>query len=69
MHKAIFMQEACRAGLLFGSSWFWAFPHIDLSDQIFNILKDVFLKIEIQKPQLAGDMPKRPIAQQIREKK
>jgi glutamate-1-semialdehyde aminotransferase len=69
MHKAIFMQEACRAGLLFGSSWFWAFPHIDLSDQIFNILKDVFLKIEIQKPQLAGDMPKKPIAQTIREKK
>ena len=69
MHKALFMQEACRAGLLFGASWFWAFPHIELADQIFNILKDVFLKLSINNITLQGELPRKPIAQAIRETK
>ena len=69
MKKALFMQETCRAGLLFGASWFWAFPHIDLTEQIFNVLKDVFLKLQLGNVKLEGELPKKPIAQVIREKK
>ena len=28
MARALFMQESIKAGLLFGPSWFFAFPHI-----------------------------------------
>lgn len=67
MHKALFMQEACRAGLLFGPSWFWAFPHIEISDQIINVLKDVFRKLSLGNVKLEGDLPKKAIAAKIRE--
>lgn len=68
MHKALFMQESCRAGLLFGPSWFWAFPHIELSDQILNVLKDVFMKLQTNNIRLEGEMPRKPLAQKMREK-
>lgn len=67
--KALFMQESCRAGLLFGASWFYAFPHIDLEDQILAILKDVFFRLNSSNIKLEGALPKKPIAQTIRERK
>jgi glutamate-1-semialdehyde aminotransferase len=66
--KALFMQESVRAGLLFGPSWFFAFPHIELEDQVLSVVKDVSMKLR-NGVKLEGDLPKRPIAQQIREKK
>ena len=67
LDKALFMQEACRSGLLFGPSWFYAFPHIDLDDIVFNTLQDVFFRIKSQNIKLEGALPKKPIAQQQRE--
>jgi glutamate-1-semialdehyde 2,1-aminomutase len=67
--KALFFQEACRAGLLFGPSWFYAFPHIELEDQVFAALKDVFMKLNLGGVALEGDLPKKAIAQKIREGK
>lgn len=69
MPKAIFMQEACRGGLLFGASWFLSFPHIEQMDQIISTLKEIVLKIKVTKPKLDGQMPKSPFAQSMREKK
>lgn len=69
MSKAILMQEACRSGILLGSSWFYAFPHIELEDQVLNIMSDVQQKIKSGGCRLEGDLPKKPIAQQIREVK
>jgi len=64
--KAIFMQEAVKGGLLFGTSWFFAFPHIDQMDEVFSTLKEIAMKIKTQKVTLEGKMPKSPFAQQMR---
>lgn len=68
LEKAIFMQEAVKGGLLFGSSWFYAFPHIEQTDEIFSTLKEVAMKIKSTTVVLEGQMPKSPFAQQLREK-
>jgi len=69
MVKAIFMQEAVRAGLLFGASWFYIFPHMEKLDGILSTLKEIAMKIKVSKPRLEGLMPKSPFAQQMRESK
>jgi glutamate-1-semialdehyde 2,1-aminomutase len=66
--KAIFMQEACKAGLLFGASWFFNFNHIEKMDLTFSTLKEIALKMNIGNITLEGNMPKSPFAQQVREK-
>lgn len=65
--KAIFMQEACKAGLLFGPSPFLMFPHIELKAQIISILRDIAVKIKTTKVQLEGELPQRTIIQKVRE--
>ncbi len=65
--KAVFMQECCRAGILFGPSWFYAFPHIGTNGTVLNTIRDIVLKIETQNVKLDGDMPKSPFAQRVRE--
>jgi glutamate-1-semialdehyde 2,1-aminomutase len=67
MAKAILMQECCRAGLLFGASWFYAFPHIGTNDVVMNTLRDIVLKIKTQNIRLDGEMPQSPFAQKVRE--
>lgn len=69
MAKALFMQEACRGGLLFGASWFFAFPHIDQMDQIVSTLKEVVMRMKITTPRLEGKLPQSPFAQKMREGK
>jgi glutamate-1-semialdehyde 2,1-aminomutase len=66
--KALFMQEACKAGLLFGASWFYCFPHIEQHAGIFSTLKQVELKLKIGNVKLEGQMPQSPFAQKMREK-
>jgi glutamate-1-semialdehyde 2,1-aminomutase len=66
--KALFMQEACKAGLLFGASWFYSFPHIKEFAGIFSTLKQVELKLKIGNVRLEGELPKSPFAQKMREK-
>lgn len=68
LKKAIFMQEACKAGLLFGPSPFLNFCHIELKTQIHSILRDVAIKIKTQKPRLEGQMPVKTVIQKTREK-
>lgn len=65
--KALFMQEACKAGLLFGASPFLMFPHIELKEQILSVLKDVAMKLRTQNVKLEGELPKKPFAQKVRE--
>lgn len=66
--KAIFMQEACLGGMLFGPSWFFNFPLADEAAKILPVLKDVALKIKTGNVKLLGDMPSSPFAQRMREK-
>jgi len=65
--KALFMQEACKAGLLFGASPFLMYPHIQMKEEIFSILRDVALKLKIGNVKLQGEMPKTAFAAKVRQ--
>lgn len=61
---ALFWQEACGAGVLFGASWFYSFPHIDLNT--FDTLESILWKIKHQPPRLKGLPPQSPFANRAR---
>lgn len=67
--KALLWQECCRAGILFGSSFFYNFRHMDFNDLILNSIRDVVTKIKSGAVRLEGTLPKKPFAQTIREGK
>lgn len=64
---AIFMQEMCKSGVLFGPSWFYAFPHIQLQDSVLSIVKDVCMKITSGQCRLEGELPKKAFSAKVRE--
>jgi glutamate-1-semialdehyde aminotransferase len=64
--KALFWQEAVKAGILFGPSFFLCFPHLEHLDQILNICSDIATRIKTGMVKLEGEMPKSPIAQEAR---
>lgn len=66
--KALFMQEACGAGLLFGPSFFWCQPHAAESALVLELCDKVISKIKNGQAELRGRMPAQPFAQQVREK-
>ncbi len=67
MVKALLWQECVKAGILFGSSFFYNFRHMDFNDLIINSIKDVIIKIQSGSVKLEGSMPKKPFAQTMRE--
>lgn len=69
-NKALFRQEACKAGLFFGPSWFISFAHIDnaIEDITFNALSGVFARLHAGRASLEGPMPAAPQAQKVRGK-
>lgn len=66
--KALFWQESCRAGLLFGPSWFFNFSHIEHAEIVLSTCADIINRIKTGHVTLNGSMPKIPMAQQIRSK-
>lgn len=66
--KALFWQEACKAGILFGPSWFFNFKHKDVSEQVLSVCQDIFRRIRLGGVKLEGDLPRSPFAQRMREK-
>lgn len=66
--KALFMQEMCKAGVLFGSSWFWCEPHSYEAPLVLELVKVVVQKIKNNGVKLEGKLPKKPFAQQQRDK-
>lgn len=67
--KALFMQEACRAGMLFGPSFFFGFPHIEAAPDALPAIGAIAQRIRGGEVRLAGEAPKSPFAQQVREKR
>jgi len=65
--KALFWQEAVKAGLLFGPSWFYNFQHIEISDWVLNVCRDIIIRIESGLVKLEGELPSSPFAQKMRE--
>jgi len=63
-NKALFFQEACRAGFLFGPSWFYSFAHRDI--KTLHALEEIIWKIKTRPPKLLGKMPRSPFAAKVR---
>lgn len=64
--KALFFQEMCEAGVLFGPSWFYNF---DLASEAVGVLdgcRDVLTKIRLGQVTLRGEMPQSPFAEKVR---
>jgi glutamate-1-semialdehyde aminotransferase len=62
----LFLQESCRAGLLFGPSWFFNFPHIDVMDFVLSTCAQVMGRIRRKEVKLEGEPSVVPFAQQVR---
>ena len=69
MTKALFWQEAVKAGILLGPSFFFNFSHRGLEDTVLNAFDDIFTRIKMSQVKLHGKVPQSPFAQQMREKK
>jgi glutamate-1-semialdehyde 2,1-aminomutase len=67
--KALFWQEACKANILFGPSWFFNFPLIEYTDTVIPISRDIFNRIKTGQVKLEGKMPKKPFSQEVRDAK
>ncbi len=64
--KALFFQEAHKAGILFGPSWFYGFQHLGLRPQIINTCQDIFQRIKHNQVTLTGEPPASPFAERVR---
>lgn len=65
--KALFFQEACQSGMLFGPSWFFNFPLAEKSKITLGAVKDIICKIKSGSVTLRGQMPKSPFAERVRQ--
>jgi glutamate-1-semialdehyde 2,1-aminomutase/spore coat polysaccharide biosynthesis protein SpsF len=64
--KALFFQEACLAGILFGPSWFFNYAHLELDDSYMTTLEEIIWSIRRGKVTLKGKMPQSPFSQKQR---
>ncbi len=65
--KFYFWQEAVKAGILFGPSWFISFAHQDVQFKVLDHLKDIILKMKSMKElKLEGESPKSPFSLKAR---
>lgn len=67
--KALFMQEACKAGMIFGPSWFLSFPAAAEWQNAMVAIKGIVTRIRTNQVALEGEPPKSPFAQRVREGK
>jgi len=66
--KALFFQEACRAGILFGPSWFFNFDLAEQSHAVIGSCRDILTRIRLGQVALEGEMPQSPFAEKLRAK-
>ena len=68
MTMAIFVQECAKAGVLFHpSTWFWCAKHSDESNAVLKICDGVLSLMKTSNVALEGDLPRKPMAQKVRE--
>lgn len=63
---AIFFQEACKGGILFGPSWFFSFAHFDDYREALGICKDVLARIKAGGVKLEGELPEASFSERVR---
>lgn len=64
---ALFFQEACFSGFLFGPSFWYNFPLSKIGMDIIPTLKEILDKIRRGGVKLVGQPPRSPFAQKVRE--
>lgn len=64
--KALFFQEAFKAGMLFGPSWFYNFPLMKHKDNVLSACQDILTNIRLGKVKLEGKVPKSPFSVKYR---
>jgi glutamate-1-semialdehyde aminotransferase len=69
LDKALFFQEACAAGILFGPSWFFCDSHIGSEDIVLASCTQILKRLDRGELKLRGEMPAAPFAQKVREGK
>lgn len=65
--KALFMQEACKAGLLFGVSFWFNFPLAEVAAETLVVIESIVAKIRSGSVALEGQAPQSPFAQKVRQ--
>ncbi len=66
--QALFFQEACKAGILFGPSFFWCEPHAEESHFVLSACATILNRIKNNEVRLEGKMPQKAYAAAVREK-
>jgi glutamate-1-semialdehyde 2,1-aminomutase len=66
--RALFMQEMCLAGILFGPSFFWCLPHVEHRHFVIDVMSKVIARLKNGEATLKGMLPVAPYAQKAREK-
>lgn len=64
--KALFFQEACKAGILFGPSWFFNYPLADEYPALMGTLQSIMTRLKNGQVKLEGQMPKAAFAERTR---
>ncbi len=62
----LFFQEACKAGILFGKSWFYNWDLMTYDDQTIEACRDILRRIERGEVEIQGQLPKSPFAAKVR---
>lgn len=66
---ALFFQEACFAGFLFGPSWWMNFPLAQVSKNFMGTIREIVIKVRDGRAKLVGQMPQSPFSQRVRDEK
>lgn len=67
MNRALFMQESCKAGMLFGPSFFFNFSHIDVMDTVLSSCQSILGRIKTGSVTLEGELPQAPFSSKARQ--
>lgn len=59
---ALVMQEACRAGILLGPSFFFSYAHAPVADVALSTLRDIVLRVKSGSVGLEGKLPQAPFS-------
>lgn len=66
LNKALFLQEAALAKILFCNSWFYNFPLMKQTYETMDFLKDFISRMKTKSIKLVGEMPRSPFAAKVR---
>jgi glutamate-1-semialdehyde 2,1-aminomutase len=64
--RALFFQEACEAGLLFGPSWFYNSALVPENDATLSTVRKIICKLQTGSVTLRGLPPQPPLAEKFR---